>query len=571
MRSNKIYPSITDPDFYTQINKLYSKYEIPSKKKSFQDFCYPTKYELQIPQKFLAEYLNPDTPYKGLLVYHKIGGGKTCVAISIAERFKKHSKIIVVLPASLQGNFRNELRTQCADQFYISERDRETLRKLSPSDPKYRAIIEKSDVEIDKYYSIYSYNKFVDILKTASLDLTNTLLIIDEIQNMVSEEGIYNQKLYELVTHAPPSMRLVIMTATPIFDKPIELALTMNLLLKRDSFPVGREFVNEYISITRNPNGRIDYQTKNLDKIKKLCKGFVSYYRGAPDYVFPKSEIYFVKCVMSDEQVMLYNSIIKMESKNDPNINDQMIDIFDENISNNFYIGTRMVSNFMYTYKENYDILTNKDFKQTSLKRLSMKYYKIIANIKNSKGTIFIYSNFKGRGGVRSLVRALEQNGYKNYADNGVGTNRFAVWSGDEDMSYREEIKDIFNKKDNELGENLKIIFGTSAIKEGVTLLRVQEVHILEPYWNMSRLEQVMGRAIRFCSHKDVSKVGDLVKVYIYLATHPSIKFSVDEKIMDMAINKKIINSHFEQALKESAIDCWLFRNANGLDTQCAD
>ena len=84
----------------------------------------------------------------------------------------------------------------------------------------------------------------------------------------------------------------------------------------------------------------------------------------------------------------------------------------------------------------------------------------------------------------------------------------------------KEEIKDIFNKKKNKCGDYLKVLLGSPSIKEGVSLLRVREVHVVEPYWNMSRLEQIIGRAIRFCSHKDMFKKDRLVKVFIYIATH---------------------------------------------------
>ncbi len=63
-----------------------------------------------------------------------------------------------------------------------------------------------------------------------------------------------------------------------------------------------------------------------------------------------------------------------------------------------------------------------------------------------------------------------------------------------------------------------------------------------------------------------------IVKVYIYLAVHSKIKSSIDQHIMSMAIQKKIINSQFEKALKEAAIDCELFKNANvepGKNIQC--
>ena len=69
----------------------------------------------------------------------------------------------------------------------------------------------------------------------------------------------------------------------------------------------------------------------------------------------------------------------------------------------------------------------------------------------------------------------------------------------------------------------------------------------------MSKMDQIIGRAIRFCSHKDVPYSKQLVKVYIYMATHSKIKKSIDQHIMSMAIQKRIINSKFENALKEAS------------------
>jgi hypothetical protein len=152
------YPKIENVDFYKKINKLYSDFKIPKKKKSFNEICKPKKYELQLPQKFVSAFLNPKTPYKGVLVYHRIGAGKTCTAIRVGEGFKKHRKILVVLPASLKGNFRTELRSMCAGESYLTNKERERLSKLHPSDVKYKDIIKESDKKIDKVYQIFSYN-----------------------------------------------------------------------------------------------------------------------------------------------------------------------------------------------------------------------------------------------------------------------------------------------------------------------------------------------------------------------------------------------------------------------------
>ena len=83
-----MYVSVDDDNFYKFINKKYAKYKIPQSQKSLKQICFPKKYEFQIPQKFLAEFINPKTPYKGILIYHRIGAGKTCTAINIAENLK---------------------------------------------------------------------------------------------------------------------------------------------------------------------------------------------------------------------------------------------------------------------------------------------------------------------------------------------------------------------------------------------------------------------------------------------------------------------------------------------------
>jgi hypothetical protein len=168
--SNNIYPSIKDDNFYQKINKIYKKFIIPKNKKNLNQICFPSEYQLQLPQKFVAEYINPKSPYKGVLVYHRIGAGKTCTAIQIAEKWKHSKKIIVVLPASLKGNFRNELRSLCAKNEYLTDNERKTLHKFHPADSEYAEIIENSDDKIDKYYRIYSYNKFIELLEADEIN-----------------------------------------------------------------------------------------------------------------------------------------------------------------------------------------------------------------------------------------------------------------------------------------------------------------------------------------------------------------------------------------------------------------
>lgn len=555
------YLDVDDPDFYSFINEEYSKYKIPKKHKTLKEICFPKKYEFQIPQQFLADFINPKTPYKGILIYHRIGAGKTCTAINIAEKFKKVKKVMIVLPASLKDNFRSELRSPCTGNIYLTDNDRKLLSELHPTSPEYKEIINASDKKIDQYYTIYSYNKFIDLIKKDSINLGNTLVIIDEVHNMISESGTYYENLYKIIHSSPDSLRLVLMSATPIFDKPIEIALTMNLLLRDKQLPTGQKFINTFMDITYTNKG-VSYHVKNMDLFKEYVRGYVSYYRGAPPYAFPRTEIFFTKVKMSAKQEKLYHQIMAKEGGSV--VLDDYVNI---DISNNFFIGTRMVSNFIYPNgklgKEGYDSLKDDDFSYEKMREYSPKFLKIIRKIKKCDGTVFVYSNFKEYGGIKTFVRLLEHHGFRNYEFHGAGRKRFAVWSGDQTPILKEEVKIVFNNKNNENGSQIKIILGSPSIKEGVSLLRVQEVHIIEPYWNMSRINQIIGRAVRFCSHKDVPEEKQLVKVYIYLATLSIKKRSIDQHIMRMAVVKDYINSQFEKALKEAAVDCELFKNAN--------
>ena len=171
----------------SKTDNKFKKYKISKKKETMAQICKPRTFQLRPQQKFLTDFFKSNLSKDGVLIYHKIGAGKTCTAISVAESYKKTKKIMVVLPASLVGNFRDELRSQCPGDVYISKLDREELNMLKPKSKKYKDIIAESDKKINKFYTIYSYHKFIQLCEDRKMRLKNTLLVIDEVQNMVSE------------------------------------------------------------------------------------------------------------------------------------------------------------------------------------------------------------------------------------------------------------------------------------------------------------------------------------------------------------------------------------------------
>jgi len=571
------FPNINDDDFYDKINQKFKQFKVPKKEQTMKQLCQPKKFKLQKSQELIAEYLGPNSPYQSLLVFHQIGSGKTCTAVTVAEKWVGKRKIMVLTPAALIDNFRDELRSLCGGNKYISDKERKELGNLKPSDDKYQQIIKKSNDKISKFYNVLSYHKFTNLALEGKINMKNTFLIIDEVQNMVSLSGTFYKVLKKTIDNAPKDLRIMLLSATPMFDTPQEIGLTLNLLRLPEPFPVGSKFNERYLDITKSKSGKLKYKLKNMDEFREKIKGYVSYYRGAPPNAYPETEFKIVKSKMDEFQ---YKSYLGALSDQESYIRGAFTseDILD--MPKDFMLGPRIVSNVAFpnkkTGRDGFKSFKGDNICLENLKDYSIKYYKIIKKLKKSDGPCFVYSNFKSEGGIESFIRVLKKHGWKDYQEHGTGNKRFAVWSGDESLKVKDEIKKVFNDPKNHDGSKLHLMLGSPSIKEGVSLLRVDQVHIIEPYWNMSRMLQIIGRAVRYCSHKDLPKRRRFVEIYLYLATIPKdlrkegeehLDKSVDEYIWKLANKKNEVISQFEIALKEMAVDCKLFYNLNVFDT----
>lgn len=545
------YPSIEDYKFQEKIADKFDSLKISGKKPTFNELCFPKEYTHQLPQRFVSKFINPKTKYKGLLVFHKIGAGKTCASILIGEEWIEHRKVIFIVPASLVGNLYKEFRTQCTGNKYVRKVERKLLEKLNPSSIEYKDLIKKINKRIDKYYDIYSFHKYVHLVEQNKINLKNSLIIVDEVQNIVSERGSFYSTILKSFQESPASTRIVIMSATPIFDKPVELALTLNLLKPTNVLPIGGDFNSSFLKTVKNK-----YDIKNKELLRELIRGYISFYPGAPAHAFPKKTIKLVKCEMSRFQYECYKTVEEQEGK--PDFKDIL------KLSNDFFIGSRMMSNICYPNKKvnekGLNSLEGKKLCFDKIGKFSIKFLKIIQKAKSIKGPSIVYSNFRGFGGIDAFIKVLEYNGYINVLNpestqNKYNKKRFGLWTGKEKMPDKETAKNIYNSKSNADGSLLKFMIISPSGKEGLSLLRTKSIHIMEPYWNPSRIAQVIGRGIRFCSHKDLPLEERIVQVFMYIATAPVNYKTIDEHIYKMAVNKNNLINKFYQVMEESAID----------------
>jgi hypothetical protein len=126
-------------------------------------------------------------------------------------------------------------------------------------------------------------------------------------------------------------------------------------------------------------------------------------------------------------------------------------------------------------------------------------------------------------------------------------------------------LDNVFSSIENREGKFIKLVLGSKVMNEGISLKNVAEVHILDVYFNLGRVDQVIGRAIRHCSHYGILTDKERfpnVNVYKY-AVHLENELSSEEEMYKKAEMKYMLIKKVERAIKQIAIDCPLNRHGN--------
>jgi superfamily II DNA or RNA helicase len=198
----------------------------------------------------------------------------------------------------------------------------------------------------------------------------------------------------------------------------------------------------------------------------------------------------------------------------------------------------------------------------------SPKMTMIVFNILKSKGPVLVYSNYVEMEGLQLLKIYMQFFGFVNYSSNQLESQydyfRYVEYHGAIKREQREANKKIFNSRpDNIYGKLVKVIMISPAGAEGINLYNVRQVHITEPFWNEAKIEQVIGRAVRQCHHADLPIEERRVDIFRYKVIRKNGKETIDEKMENISRRKNNLLLSFIEAIKETAIDCELFKAHN--------
>nr|QBK88475.1 MAG: DEAD/SNF2-like helicase [Mimivirus LCMiAC01] len=198
----------------------------------------------------------------------------------------------------------------------------------------------------------------------------------------------------------------------------------------------------------------------------------------------------------------------------------------------------------------------------------SGKMTNIIFNLIYSPGPVLVYSNYVLMEGLEIFKIYLKYFRFYNYMEEyklRKGSIGYVEYHGGIKKQANRDIgKDAFNNLANKYGEQIKIMLVSPAGTEGLSLRNVRQVHIMEPHWNEVRITQMVGRAVRLCSHEDLKVEDRTVDIFRYKSVRSKgDKWTTDQIIEDRARSKDSLIQSFLDTMKEVAVDCVLNKAHN--------
>jgi SNF2 family DNA or RNA helicase len=414
-------------------------------------------------QKNVVSYLGKNDR---LLVYHKMGTGKTLTAVTASQCYLDsfpNRKVIVITPASLIDNFKKGMM----QYKFIKHHDR---------------------------YEFYSIQKATRLLKNDELNCKNNFVIIDEVHNYKGtvkiKNGIVNsgKNIYQGYKCFLKAHKLLLLTGTPVYNRPEDMTI-YKVLLNYENDKMKNKSIQDIIT---------HYAEFDLDTLK--CK--ISYHDFSKnDADFPDRIDIIKKIPMKQEYEKQYKKILdeieilKLGGGEAKLLGKVFKKLTDSN-KNQF-------SNLTRRLTQNIDNNLDLNAKLNYVIRFIKKMKRDNKNLKNDdKLKIVIYSQFKEHG-IHLII------------DKTKATNvPYNVISGDTKVSERQKIVNEYNSG------KINILFITKAAGEGLDLKGTDAIFILEPTWNENNSEQIIARAIRYKSHENRSKIRKKVRVIHLIHTY---------------------------------------------------
>ncbi len=452
--------------------------------------------------RLVRKITKPET--SGILAQHGLGAGKTLGSIAAWDALGRPDTAVIV-PAALQENYRKELKKWVGyvpENVHITSQQRVARQRGLPGDPP-------------------------------------AFMIVDEQHKARDQSSALRAALAGI-----KAKKRLLLTGTPIYNHPHDLAATINLAAGKTLLPSDKGRFNErYVKTTKvkppllqrlaGVKPGVEQTLKNTGELRRILKKYIDYHPNSSKG-FPSSTEETINVPMKDGQTEIYNSIMgkaprwvrwKVKSGLPPGKGE-----FEAMRA--FLTGARQVSN------------TNREFtrgrEEAAKVDVAFNYLrKQLAKDPDYKA--LVYSNYLNSG----LVPYKER-----LARAGIP---FGEFSGEMDRAARDETIRQYN------ANKLRALLISSAGAEGLDLKRTRLIQLLEPHFNEEKEKQIIGRGIRYGSHEGLPPEQRHVLVQRYLAQPKGnwldrllgreTNKGADEYIRNLALQKSKLNNQVHELL----------------------
>ncbi|OAQ22259.1 hypothetical protein K457DRAFT_356825 [Linnemannia elongata AG-77] len=503
-------------------------------------------------QEFVRRYLSPYTPYRGILLFHALGSGKSLVCISIALDHYLHDGkrcLIVTKGGSGTESFKKQVAL-----YY-------TMAKPRLSWKEYSRIFS-----MDHYLSLHnSLRMMTDASITARY--SSHILVFDEIHN-ARQKNLDVTKVYnslERLIRVTTNTKILLVTATPMTNEVSQLDSIVRLITDD-----GSDKLDGIVSY----NSRVEYQPK---KIVHGRHGYLNNIKVYPSTMISHQRLYHQIEENRGPPEDIYKTLTHISLFTFPGENNQGIygrNIYtsgimystkeERRITSMTTSTSRVIKYVTYHVEESYRKWLTGD----NLRKCSSKYHKLIEILESplNQGPVFVFVEEVRGSGLLLLANILEMYGYELYVGDHLGTirprKRYTICVGDQSMvPNMEDRLEGFNHEKNMHGEYVNILLGSKVIGESITMLNVRMFHVMTVHWNDSTVDQAVGRVVRSGSHDALPPEDRTVHIYIHAAIYKDDqgnKHGTDLYKFGICNRKQVEISRMEKILRKVAVDRYM-------------
>jgi hypothetical protein len=673
------YPDVLDPAFATRLlaKREFRQHAVDAATEDVASALagrcerLDAFFEHTTTQLLVRNFMSPLTPYNGLLLAHGTGLGKTCAAITIAEQYAPTMRngVTIITRPPLVDAFRRTI----FDVDLIPRKDGGSLdfaRASSqctgttyPDMVVDRHILSASQLDarisrtIRDRYAFLGPLKFSNRVHQLCTDpqgeplpaavanqrlkehFSDSVLIIDEAHMLRGGDGKKLGPALRKVLKVSENVKLLLLTATPMFNEATDILDIVNILLINDKRPPLKPS-----DVFDKASGRLI----NEAALAAALKGYVSYAASDDPFSFPRclsaheasdpgamapSDVpsralsdgaaippqerlkdlqrFILATPMGPAQSKVVLAItasiqqfgekelvsaLPQASDGDAEEGDAEEEDKDKKKRTSDVLSKlsqlMQASNVVFPRREeggrgNSNGSFDEVFERAKGSRLHVSYRKgvapflsaphiskwapklhaIVSRVKTCQGVAMVYSRFIWSGLV-PLAIALEHAGFVPHRGAPIlsggggggrnGGNRYAIISGQNiaESTVAQVLADATHPE-NADGRRIKVILISDKGSEGLSLKFVREVHVMEPWFHLNKVDQVLGRASRLCSHALLPPQQRNVTLFLHAITgNKENRETIDLFTYRQAEMKQGKIAQVEAILKQQAFDC---------------